>query len=626
MDGITPVGRPPAARRSSSQRATAEQGPADVFERSSSPKRSPLTTGNGYGLAVFSHQEGAVTKFYAHPYKMMRQNPQNPYADGPRTPNLIARMAFEAPLAATASYLHESNVVDAGGQRFFMPFGLGRSALIATSDAPAKLHIDWAQKVSSQQEREIAGRKVQVVRFKGIDDKVVVIPLDKRGSGVAIVGLESERDLEATVGDVVRWQGSAAPGALAAREASELDSWRAVPPPRLSGNELKLWRQSETVMRMAQIREPAGAERHAEGLLLASLPEGEWFIPWVRDMTYATVALTRMGHQAEARKALDAFLNAQPIGVNKALARGDDYQISTVRYNGDGSEMADQSGLDSPNVEFDSWGLALWSMGEYVRKYDDRAWLSSKTYRGTVYENMRDYIAKPMMDNLDVHGDGLIMGSDTSIWEQNDLPRMHYASSTITAIHGLRNFREIAARMGDQKTVATVDGKLALMQKGFEHAFVRDGRVRGTLESSPKNDMDAAVIEAVNFGVESDSSVVDATMKHMDALAEPSGGYRRVTGDTSYEKHEFLWSDFAMARAWLKRGQPAPAAQLVDRMVARSSADNYLIPEMYVSVPDDEFPGKIGDPTGAIPMVGYGAGLYTMYLLDRAEGEAAPGG
>jgi hypothetical protein len=30
------------------------------------------------------------------------------------------------------------------------------------------------------------------------------------------------------------------------------------------------------------------------------------------------------------------------------------------------------------------------------------------------------------------------------------------------------------------------------------------------------------------------------------------------------------------------------------------------------------FPGKVGDPTGAIPMVGYGAGAYILHLLNRA--------
>jgi hypothetical protein len=47
--------------------------------------------------------------------------------------------------------------------------------------------------------------------------------------------------------------------------------------------------------------------------------------------------------------------------------------------------------------------------------------------------------------------------------------------------------------------------------------------------------------------------------------------------------------------------------------------DNNIIPEMYVAVPCSLFPGKIGDPTGALPMVGYGAGEYILRILQREE-------
>jgi hypothetical protein len=31
------------------------------------------------------------------------------------------------------------------------------------------------------------------------------------------------------------------------------------------------------------------------------------------------------------------------------------------------------------------------------------------------------------------------------------------------------------------------------------------------------------------------------------------------------------------------------------------------------------FPGEIGDPTGALPMVGYGAGTFVLHLLAREQ-------
>ena len=56
----------------------------------------------------------------------------------------------------------------------------------------------------------------------------------------------------------------------------------------------RLWRQSEAVLRMGQIREPNTATRKNNGMILASLPPGEWHTGWVRDATYAIVALARM--------------------------------------------------------------------------------------------------------------------------------------------------------------------------------------------------------------------------------------------------------------------------------------------------------------------------------------------
>jgi len=40
---------------------------------------------------------------------------------------------------------------------------------------------------------------------------------------------------------------------------------------------------------------------------------------------------------------------------------------------------------------------------------------------------------------------------------------------------------------------------------------------------------------------------------------------------------------------------------------------------MYVAVPCQLFPGAVGDPTGALPMVGYGAGAYILHLVEREK-------
>ena len=82
---------------------------------------------------------------------------------------------------------------------------------------------------------------------------------------------------------------------------------------------------------------------------------------------------------------------------------------------------------------------------------------------------------------------------------------------------------------------------------------------------------------------------------------------------------ENLPAVFSLAEVYRRLGRNAEAAAILKRIVDKSVADHNVIPEMYVSLPCKLFPGKIGDPTGAMPMVGYGAGVYILDLLQRAE-------
>jgi hypothetical protein len=64
-------------------------------------------------------------------------------------------------------------------------------------------------------------------------------------------------------------------------------------------------------------------------------------------------------------------------------------------------------------------------------------------------------------------------------------------------------------------------------------------------------------------------------------------------------------------------GRTREANAMLQRIVDKSASDHNIIPEMYVAVPCALFPGKTGDPTGAMPMVGYGAGAFILHLLGR---------
>ncbi len=427
------------------------------------------------------------------------------------------------------------------------------------------------------------------------------------------------------------WRAGLAPQALARREIAELERWRVKPDVHFaSEKERHLWRQSEVMLRMAQSREPNRPGRHNNGLIIACLPDGVWFTPWVRDMAYAVDALARMGHQSEARAGLLAYFNAQPTGKMRAQTASADYQISVVRYFGDGSEEPFFTEEGATNIEFDDWGLALWVLGDYLHKYDDPALLKTPTYRGSLYESARDFIMKPLLANLETYDQGLIVTADTSIWEEHQKDKKHFAFSTAMAIVGLQEFAEVARRAGDEATRSETLSNVALLQKGFNAAFIRDGKLHGTLEEGIKNDIDGALLAIINFGVVTDSAIVRSTVERMALLKVDSGGYKRVRSTYTdpaifeywYEKQEFLFVDLSLAEVYRRQGRGVEAAAILRRIVDKAAADHDIIPEMYVAVPCKLFPGEVGDPTGALPMAGYGAGAFILNILQR---EAASG-
>jgi GH15 family glucan-1,4-alpha-glucosidase len=612
---------------------------------------SSLVTGNGFGFAVVT-QSATLTRFYAHPYAFTAPDPKNPLSEGSPTTNFIQSLSWRAPTddGASANYVDDSQVIHArnrlGEGTFFMPFGFQHPALIF-SWQPARggpgngWTVAWTHHIRAQRTLRLPGIRAEILQFEGVDDSLLLIPLAPMmvgaGSGEnfladspawAFVSIESGTDPEDAARAFAHWRAGLSVSALARREMEEIERWRVTPAVHFSSRaERHLWRQSEVLLRLAQCREPNRPGRHSDGFIVASLPDGLWFTPWVRDMAWATVALARMGHRAEARAAVLAYFNAQPTGLLRAQTSGADYQISVVRYFGDGSEEPFFTEEGSTNIEFDDWGEALWVLGTYLRETNDTDILREPTFRGELYASARDFVVKPLLANLESYGPGEIVAADTSIWEEHQKDKKHFAFSTAAAIVGLRNFAEIARLAGDEPARADVIRRVELLQAGFHAAFIRDGELHGTLEPDVKNDIDGALLAIINFGIVTDPAVVRSTVDRMDLLKVASGGYRRVRSTYTdprvfeywYERQEFLFVDFSLAEVDRRLRNTGASDAILGRIVDKAAADHNLIPEMYVALPCALFPGKIGDPTGALPMVGYGAGEYILFLLDRAQ-------
>ena len=398
----------------------------------------------------------------------------------------------------------------------------------------------------------------------------------------------------------------------------EWDAWRTPPIPGLGSTETTIWRQAEAVLRMGQILEPysTSPRRKNHGMILASLPPGGWHTGWVRDATYAIVPLARTGHFAEAKKALDFFLDAE-AGRYASYLNDVDYRISTVRYFGDGQEEADYSGAPTRNIEIDGWGLFLWAARTYVDQSGDVAWLEETTAEGdTVYEAIREGVAEALAANLEDNGMAI---ADASIWEVHWGNRQHFLYTTAATARGFCDMATLARRAGRADDIERYRALSEDAVAAMRAHFIDSNRVlAGSLErlAQGNNYRDGATVEAIAWNLlPANDPIALATLDALSYLVTPAGGYKRVEGSQDqYDTDEWILIDLRASSSFRRAGNAAKADQLLDWVTGQAAVNYDLLPELYNTRSSS---GQIGAYSGSIPMVGYGAGAYIMTLLDR---------
>jgi GH15 family glucan-1,4-alpha-glucosidase len=419
---------------------------------------------------------------------------------------------------------------------------------------------------------------------------------------------------DALANDIEAWAAGRAPDKILSDTKAEFEAWRKPPPEGTalcSEDEKKLWRMSETVLRMGQVREPNVPGRQNHGMILASLPFGEWHTGWVRDAQYAIVALARMGHVEEARMALDFLLHAPANKYKQYLKPGTpDYRISVVRYWGTGEEEADFN-QDGPNIEIDGWGLVLWSARQYVEASGDTAWLAAN------YPEIAGAIAAPLEANLEPTG---IVAADSSIWEVHNAKNRHYAYTTMAAARGFCDMAAMAKRAGNAADASKYQALAKKVKDAFLGAFVdTNGALAGSIEGLGTGKYhDGAVAEAFTWNLLPDfqGDTAKATLDALYTLKVASGGFKRNDdGLSSYDNNEWILVDMRIANALRRAGRGAEGDGFRATLVQKASQNFYLLPELFNDTATD---GAIGRSAGSIPMVGYGGGAYVITMLDRS--------
>ncbi len=404
---------------------------------------------------------------------------------------------------------------------------------------------------------------------------------------------------------------------LLKREIAWWEKYHSVekPPVTLSPKELALYRQSTAVLKMSQCREKWAAE----GQIVASLPPGQWNICWPRDASYSIVALTRTGHLEEAKKGLEFFLKGKANKYQKEV--GKKYLISVCRYFGNGEEESDDDNT-GPNIEFDNFGLFLWAFAEYVEKSKDLQFLKDN------YPLVRDEVGDVLVSLVEPTN-GLLK-SDSSIWERhmNSAPnspsgRKQFAYSSINAVNGLTRLSALAKAAGDGAKATEYDTAAKKLNTAIEKELCfADGAIASSPEEKKdglSHAADGAVMEAVNFGLFDAKSVqAKSTLAYMDrelkAWPFRSPGYLRnddardYTAGNWYDRMEWVMIDLRIASACVKMGKRDQARELIDWVTNQSDKNMNLIAELYDA--------SSSSYQGAVPMVGFGAGVYLLALDD----------
>lgn len=408
--------------------------------------------------------------------------------------------------------------------------------------------------------------------------------------------LALDNDAQPAVDRVRTWIANRSAEAILNDEIAGWAQW--ITPPVGTMRETKLAAMQQVMLRMGQVSEPG----KSDGQILASIAPGKWNIAWVRDMQYATVALARWGHAAEAKRALSFVMNAD--ASKYATYVGAPYQVSVVRYFGNGSEESDTN-QDGPNIEFDGFGLFLWALETYVSVSKDTTSLNA--WWPTVSSKIADVLVQ-----LQDPQTGLI-APDSSIWEVHwNGKQQHFAYTSITAAAGLCAASRLAKLAGDpSREQKYLDAGKKARDAVFGKLRAPDGSIASSLEQLQKGAafLDAASIEAVNLGlVRPDGRTAHATTKAIaSALVPPSGrGFRRNQMGGWYDDQEWVFVDLRMARAFDLQGtQDATFAWNTDQ-----GTENFgILSELH-----DEL---TADYVGEAPMVGFGAGAYLLALIDR---------
>ncbi len=440
-------------------------------------------------------------------------------------------------------------------------------------------------------------------RVAGFQKNFTIAPGESAIFSVA-TAFDASGDSAAALQDLqIAYSGHCCQQALDA-ELEAWENWRKPIPEgmNLSPEEEMVYRQSEAVLRMGQVRETSDL---SFGQILASMPPGNWNICWMRDMTYAIIALVQMGHWQEARDALAFVLNADS-GYYQDYS-GTPYQVTITRYFGRGKEETD-SNENGPNIEYDGFGLFLWALAEYLEASGDTELLTQH------WTTIRDEIAGALLALLQPNG---MIAADSSIWEVHwNGQQKQYSYTSLTAANGLCRLAPLVRTAGYTSEADSYEQAAATLRQGIRLECIdNDNVLASSIEEleSGSGYYDVATVEAFNWPVFNPTGdIASATFNMYDQHLKISSGrgYFRNDDGGWYDSQEWVFVDLRASRALRRAGQTERADDLLNWITAQGMHNQGMISELHEP--------SNGTYEGEYPMVGFGAGAYILALFERA--------
>lgn len=304
------------------------------------------------------------------------------------------------------------------------------------------------------------------------------------------------------------------------------------------------------------------------------------------------------------------------------------YQMTLVRYYGFGVEETDFNDF-GPNLEFDGFGLFLWALRAYEQSSGDT------TLTDDNYALIASEIADPIVALVEPTT-GLLR-PDSSIWETHWNGReRHWAYTNITAVRGLCDAAYMAERNGDDRRADLYRDTALDLREAIAARLTDDsGAVASNLEELQAGEgyFDAAVLDAIAMGLfNPEGEIAQATLAGLDTalLVDASEvGWSRNddrsdhegVADISpwgsdYDSAEWVITDLRGAVATRDAGDADRSDAILD-WVTRQSAGNYLMVA-------ETFEENTGEYKFNAPMLGFGAGAYSLALFHRGGLDVTP--